>query len=86
MPVCLSRDALEKFEREGAGIMQKNFNFLPDVLKLFGVTSFYDEAARPRCHHFGVTSFYDENSSKLLLKTFSNVVASVNVSFTRPKS
>ena len=42
-------------------------------------------AVRPGCHHFGVTPFYDENSLTLLLKTFEDVVASVNVSFMRSK-
>ena len=42
-------------------------------------------ADRPGCHHFRVTPFYDENSLKLLLKTFLDVVASVNVSFMRSK-
>ena len=42
--------------------------------------------ARFGCHHSGVTPFYDENSSKLPLKTFLNVVATVSVNFMRPKA
>ena len=53
---------------------------------LSGVTKGGEGGARFGCHHYEMTPFYDDNSSNSLLKTFLNVVASVNVSFMRPKT